>query len=224
VLQLDHDNLDAKLIVGTHNYVMGSLPWAIKAASSVMGLGGNKAKGLEYLRQAASGKTETSVDAKILLVVFLRREGRLDESLAILRELLPAYPRNMLFAMEEGNLLRAQGRDQQAETVYRRVWQEGRAGRYGDLHYESAAVSLGDLLRDEKNYSAAAAAYEHVGEVPKPDPEAAQRAALGAGEMYDLLLKRDLALKKYESVLAIDSASPLAETARKRIKEPFRGS
>jgi hypothetical protein len=42
--------------------------------------------------------------------------------------------------------------------------------------------------------------------------------------MYDLLLKRDLALKNYEAVVAIDSASPLAETARKRIKEPFRGS
>jgi tetratricopeptide (TPR) repeat protein len=224
VLQLDRENLDARLIVGTHNYVVGSLPWAVKAASSVMGLGGNKAKGLEYLRQAASGTTEVSIDAKIVLVVFLRREARFEEALEFLQGLVPAYPHNVLFALEEGNLLRAQHREAEAEAVYRRVWQEGRAGHYGELHYEACAVSLGDLLRDQKDYSGAAAAYEQVGEVPRPDPEAAQRAALGAGEMYDLLRKRDLALKNYEAVVAIDSASSWAETARKRMKEPFRGT
>src|SRR5207244_12901140 len=34
VLELDPRNLDAKLIVGAHNYVVGSLPWGVKAASS----------------------------------------------------------------------------------------------------------------------------------------------------------------------------------------------
>jgi hypothetical protein len=42
--------------------------------------------------------------------------------------------------------------------------------------------------------------------------------------MYDLLLKRDLALRKYQAVLDVDSSSSLAETARKRLKEPYRGS
>src|SRR6266478_3620598 len=87
VLELDPNNVDAKLIVGAHNYVVGSLPWGVKAASSVVGLGGSKEKGLEYLHQAASGNTETSIDAKILLVVFLRRERRFDEALRILRTL-----------------------------------------------------------------------------------------------------------------------------------------
>src|SRR5207248_5182548 len=47
VLELEPHNLDAKLVVGTHNYVVGSLPWGVKAASSMVGLGGNKEKGLE---------------------------------------------------------------------------------------------------------------------------------------------------------------------------------
>src|SRR5438552_11547447 len=50
VLELDSHDLDAKLIVGAHNYVVGSLPWGVKAASSMVGLGGSKEKGLEYLR------------------------------------------------------------------------------------------------------------------------------------------------------------------------------
>jgi len=224
VLDLEPTNLDAKLVVGTHNYVVGSLPWGVKAASSIVGLGGSKEKGLEYLQQAASGNTEISIDAKIVLVVFLRRERRFDESLQVLRSLAPQYPHNVLFAIEEGNLLRAKSQPQEAEAVYRRVWQDGRNGRYAGLHYEVAAVALGDLLRNQKDYTAAAMAYEQVSAIQKSDVETAQKAALGAGEMYDLLLKRDLALRRYQAVVDVDSSSSLAETARKRLKEPYRGS
>ena len=224
VLELDPQNVDAKLIVGAHNYVVGNLPWAVKAASTVVGLGGNKDKGLQYLREAAAGNSETSIDAKILLVVFLRREKKLDESLAILRSLEPQYPHNVLFAVEEGNLLREKGELRQAEAVYRRTWQNGRSGKYSGLNYEISAVALGDLLRGEKNYSEAAAAYDLVNEIAKPDPEIAQKAAVSAGEMYDLLHQRDIAVKRYQAAVAVDSGSAFADTARKRIKEPYTGS
>jgi tetratricopeptide (TPR) repeat protein len=224
VLELEPGNTDAKLIVGAHNYVVGNLPWAVKAASSVVGLGGNKEKGLEYLRDCAAGNGEASIDAKIVLVVFLRRERRFSESLEILRTLEPRYPHNVLFGVEEGNLLNAEGKKSEAEEVYRRVWQDGRNGHYAGLHYEIAATALGDLLRSQKNYAGAAAAYDEVSEVQKPDPETAQRAALYAGEMYDLLQERELAVKKYESVVALDSHSARADVARKRMKEPYKGS
>jgi tetratricopeptide (TPR) repeat protein len=224
VLELDPGSVDAKLIVGVHNYVIGNLPWGLKAASNVVGLGGNKEKGLEYLHACASSNTETSVDAKIVLVVFLRRERRLDESLQILRTLEPEYPHNILFALEDGNLLRAKGQERDAEAVYRRVWQDGRNGKYPGLHYEISAVALGDVLHSEKDYSGAAAAYDLLTEVTKPDPETAQKAAINAGEMYDLLRKRDIALQRYQAAIAVDSGSPLADTARKRIKDPYTGS
>jgi tetratricopeptide (TPR) repeat protein len=224
VLELDPGNVDAKLIVGAHNYVVGNLPWAVKTASSIVGLGGNKEKGLEYLHEAAAGNGDAGIDAKIVLVVFLRREKRYDEALAILRSLEPQYPHNVLFAVEEGNLLNAKGQPKQAEEVYRRVWQEGRRGKYSGLHYEIATLTLGDLLRTKKRYAEAASAYEEVGEVQKPDPEIAQKAALGAGEMYDLLKKRDLALKKYEAVLGLNARSAQADVARKRMKDPYKGS
>ena len=224
VLELDPRNLDAKLIVGAHNYVVGSLPWGVKAASSMVGLGGSKEKGLEYLQETAAGNSETSIDAKIVLVVFLRRERRYDEALQILRSLEPQYPHNILFAMEDGNLLRVKSQYGRAEAVYRRVWLDGRNGKYAGLPYEVSAVALGDLLRGQKNYTGAAAAYEQISDIQKPDPEAAQKAALGAGEMYDLLHKRDLALKKYQAAIALDSNSHLADLARKWVKEPYSGT
>lgn len=224
VLELDPTNADAKLIVGAHNYVVGNLPWAVKTASSVIGLGGNKEKGLEYLHQAAEGNGDAAIDAKIVLIVFLRREKRFDEALQILRSLEPRYPHNVLFAVEEGNLLAAQAHYQEAEEVYKRVWQEGRKGKYSGLHYEICATAFGDLLRYQKNYAGALAAYEQVSQIQKPDPEIAQKAALGAGEMYDVLQKRDLALKRYQEVIALDAHSSRADVARRRIKEPYKGS
>jgi hypothetical protein len=134
----------------------------------------------------------------------------------------PRFPRNYLLPLEEANLLRASGKSEEAEEQYRRVWQHGREGKYGNLHYEIAALGLGDLLRSEKKYQAAAAAYEMVGEVSGADPEFLQKANLGAGEMYDQLQKRDLAVRKYEAVVATNSGNAEAEKARKRMKDAYR--
>jgi tetratricopeptide (TPR) repeat protein len=221
VLELDPKYVDAKLVVGTHNYVMGSLPWAAKAAVSLVGLSGTKEKGLQYLSEVAKSNGENSVDAQVILGLFLRREHRYDEALVTMRALIPRYPHNFLLAVEEGNLLRSAGRTSEAAAVYRKVWQAGREGRFAGLHYELASLSLGDLLRSEKDYSGAATAYEQVHGAPQPDPEMLQKADLGAGEMYDLMEKRDLALKKYQAVVATDGKTPWAATARQHIQEPF---
>ena len=222
VLELSPSTVEAKLIVGAHNYVVGSLPWGVKVAASMVGLGGNKEKGLEYLKECAQGNGETSIDAQILRAVFLRREHRYDEALPIVRSLVLRFPQDILLALEEGHLLRAAGRNQEAAAVYRKVWQAGREGQYPGLHYEIAALSLGDLLRAQKDYGGAAAAYEQVGQASHPEEEALQKANLAAGEMYDLLQKRDLALAKYQAVVAKDANSLPAETARKRIKVAYR--
>jgi len=197
VLELAPQYTDAKLIVGAHNYVMGNLSLAVRMAVALVGLSGDKEKGLQYLSDDYHANGETSVDAGVVLMVFLRREHRYGEALQIAGVIGPRFPRNYLLPLEEANLLRASGKNGEAEEQYRRVWQNGREGKYGSLHYEIAALGLGDLLRSQKKYQAAAAAFELVSEVAGGDPELLQKANLGAGEMYDQLQKRDLAMKKY---------------------------
>ncbi len=222
VLELSPQYADAKLVVGTHNYVMGSLPLAVKIAVALVGLSGDKEKGIRFLYDAYHANGETSTDAGVVLLVFLRREHRYSEALLLARALGPQFPRNFLFPLEEANLLRASGKNTEAEAQYRHVWQNGRSGKYGNLHYEMAALGLGDLLRSEKNYQAAASAYELVSEVNGADPELLQKANLGAGEMYDQLQKREMAMKKYEAVVATNSGTPQADQARRRMKEAYR--
>jgi tetratricopeptide (TPR) repeat protein len=222
VLELDPSFVDAKLVVGTHNYVMGSLTWGVKVAVALVGLSGTKEKGLQYLREVSRSNGENAVDAKVVLSLFLRREHQYDEARGIMEELETRFPRNYLFSLEVANLLRDSGRWDEAAAGYRRVWQNGRDGKYGALHYELAAWGLGELLRSRKDYAGAAAAYELTNEVANPDPETLQKANLAAGEMYDLLLRREMAVKKYQMVVAENGGTPLAEEARRLMREAYK--
>jgi hypothetical protein len=139
-----------------------------------------------------------------------------------MQELAAKYPKNHLFPTEVANLQRASGHLDEAEATYRKVWQNGREGKYGTLHYEMAAWGLGELLRSKKDVSGAAAAYELVNQAPNPDPDILQKANLAAGEMYDLLQKRDLAMKSYQIVLAGNANTGPADLARRYIREAYK--
>jgi tetratricopeptide (TPR) repeat protein len=222
VLELDPNFVDAKLVVGTHNYVVGNLPWSVKMAAAIAGLSGSRDKGLAYLRDVAKSDGENAVDAKVVLTLFLRRDHQYDEALGYMNELTSKYPKNHLFPTEVANLQRAAGRLPEAETIYRKVWQNGREGKYGTLHYEMAAWGLGELLRSKKDLGGAAAAYELVNQAPNPDPDILQKANLAAGEMYDLMQKRDLAMQRYQTVLAGNANTGPADQARRYIREAYR--
>jgi len=223
VLKLAPDYADAKTIVGVHNYVAGSLPWALKAAASLVALNGNKQKGIQYLYDAANAGGETSVDARVALALFLRREQRYEEALTLVRGLTATHPRNFLFALEEANILKDAGDGPASAAAYRRVLALGRQGNlYYHPHLELAAFGLGEVLRGQRDFAGAAEAYESVRESPAADSELVEKANLAAGEMYDLLNKRELAVKKYQAVITANAGSPSAEAARRYLKEPYR--
>jgi len=222
VLRLAPDYADAKTIVGVYNYVAGSLPWTVKAAASLVGMSGSRKKGIQYLYDAANAGGETSADARIALALFLRREHRFDEALAAVRVLTASHPRNFLYALEEAHILNDAGRGPEAIAAYRRVLAAGRQGHYFQPHLEMAAFGLGEALRGQGDFAGAAEAYESVRESPSADSDRVATANLAAGEMYDLLHQRELAVKKYQAVIIANASSPSAETARRHLKEPYR--
>ena len=220
VLQLSPGYTDAKMIVGVHNYVMGSLSWAMKAAVAVVGLGGSKTKGLQYLEDAADAGGESSVDAKMALSMFLRREQRYPEALELVAGLVKDHPRNFLFALEQANLLNAAGHGPDAIAAYRNLLDGDKRGLYPDAHIEMVAYGLGEALRGQRQYKDAAAAYDSALESKKADPEMKQKASLAAGEMYDLLSERKVAVERYE--VALNGNPERAEMAKKLLKRPYK--
>lgn len=222
VLELDPSFADAKFIVGMHNYIVGSLPFFVKVAASIVGISGSKDKGLQLLRAAAAAGGETSTDAKVVLILFLRREQRFDETLAIVHDLIQQHPHNYLFALEEANVLNDGGHGKDAIIAYRKVLQQSKANNFVDPHLELAEWGLGEALFGQRNYQDAAAAFDAVTVNPRSDKDLLQRAELRGGEAYDVLGKRDLATARYQKAISLDNDTPAAQDARKYLDRPFR--
>lgn len=221
VLELDPNYVDAKNLLGIHLYVIGSLNWPAKVAASMVGVTGNKQKGLEYLREvAAHGTPEVSWDAKIALALFLRREQQYAEALQLVGGMYQAFPRNFLIATEYAHLLNAAGHGPQAVAAYQKIVAGCRSNAFSVCRIEIPAYGLGEAMKGQRDFQGAEEAYELAA---KSAVEAgfAQRATLKAGEMYDAMHKRDAALEKYKAVIAANSGSESAELARHYMKQAY---
>jgi hypothetical protein len=109
VLQLDPDYVDAKLVVGVYEYVVGALPLPFKFLIGFAGITGSKSKGLEMLTDDGNRGVITNVEARTTIALFLRREGRYKEAIQVVRKLKSEYPRDYLFSLEEANLRKDAG-------------------------------------------------------------------------------------------------------------------
>ncbi len=206
VLQLVPQYTDADLVVGIHEYVVGSLPWWSKTGMSVFGVRGNKSRGIEDLYVAANGGGETAVNARIALSLFLRREHKYAEALPLVRTLIRAYPRNFLFVLEEANLLNALGQRQEATAAYRKLLAENQARVYPNARPELAWYGLGEALQEQREYGEAGAAYEHVLEYPQVAPDLRRRASARASEMRAHFRRKQ---KVPTQIPAISAAEPI---------------
>jgi tetratricopeptide (TPR) repeat protein len=222
VLQIDPKYIDAKTVVGAHNYVVGSLPMPVKILAGVVGIGGSKKKGLEYLEEASKEGQESNVDARVALALFLRREARYNDAQAVVETLTVQYPKNFLFALENCNLLKDGGKGPEAVSCYEKLLNGAKSGQYVGPHIEFAAFGLAESLRGQKDYEGALKQYDFAANVPNGQLTLKQRAELAAGEMYDVLSKRDQAIHEYQTVIAQDNSSTQAEIARKFLREPYR--
>lgn len=222
VLQIDPKYTDAKTVVGIHNYVVGSLPMPVKVLAGIAGFGGSKKKGLEYLQEASKEGRESSVDARVALALFLRREARYQDASDVVETLTKQYSKNFLFALEHCNLIKDGGKGPTAISCYQNLLDGAKSGQYVSPHLEFAAFGLAESLRGQKDYEGAVKQYDFTANVPTGQLSLKQRAELGAGEMYDVMRKRDQAVQEYQAVITQDNSSAQAEIARKLLREPYR--
>lgn len=222
VLRIDPKYIDAKLVVGVHQYVTGSLPFGLRIVAGAAGITGSKAKGIEDLREAGEHGVITSVEARTALGLFLRREAKYDEAISVTQTLAEQYPRDFLFSLELANLTKDAGRGQSAIAQYRKLLDQAKKpGFYPSAHLELAWFGLADTLQGQKNYAEAAEAYNLATAQPTISVDLKGRCELNSGKMYDLLNERDMARRQYEVVLRQDAGSAQADSARKYLKSPF---
>ena len=222
VLEIDPSYTDAKMVVGVHNFIVGSMPLAARIMAGVVGIRGDKKKGIELLQEVGACKCETSADARAALGLFLRREGKYKEALDVTKTLTAQFPGNFIFALEQANLTKDAGMGELAITEYADVVQRAKSGAFASFHIDRAYFGLAEALKGQRRPAQALDAYNSALGIRDAAPDLKLRALLGAGEMLDALNKRDSAVQQYQQVLALEPDSEQASRARSYIKQPFR--
>jgi tetratricopeptide (TPR) repeat protein len=222
VLQMDPRYVDAKLIVGTYQYVVGALPLPFKIMVGIVGIHGSKSQGMALLRDAAARGVVTQVEARTAMMLFLRREGKYTEAAAIAHAMAEEYPHDYLFRLEEANLQKDGGEGIVAVESYEHLIQLAkRPGYYPQAHLELAYFGLGDSLRGQKKYADAIDAYRDGAFQPTISAELKRRCLLEAGKTYDLMGQHHNAVQEYSQVLDSGSDTVQGDLARKYMKSGY---
>lgn len=224
VLHLDPDYADAKLVVGVYQYVVGALPFGFKLLMGVAGIHGSKSAGMALLRDSASRGVITNIESRTVMALFLRREAKYQEALAINHTLMAQYPHNFLFCLEHANLAKDAGEGMKAVAFYQQVIRQARQpGYFASAHVELAYFGLGASLRGQKLYQQSVEAFELAAIQPTTSPELKRRSLLAAGEDYDLMHQHSKASQEYQAVINAGRNTTQGELARKYQKNYFAG-
>jgi tetratricopeptide (TPR) repeat protein len=225
VLQLDPNYVDAKLVAGVYEYVVGALPLPFKFLIGFAGITGSKSKGLQMLTDDGNRGIMTSVEARTTIALFLRREGRYTEAIQVVRKLRGEYPRDYLFCLEEANLRKDAGEGMGAVAAYREIIAaNAKPGYYYSARMELTYFGLGDALRGQRHYGEAAQSYEQAAETRNVGPELKIRSLLAAGQCRDLNHERPLAIRDYQAAVDAGPNTSRADTAKKYLRNPYSGN
>ncbi len=225
VLALDPKYVDAKLIVGVYDYVVGALPLPFKLIIGLAGITGSKSTGMALLDDAANRGVLTKVEARTVIALFLRREAKYQQAIQVVLILKNQYPRDFLFCLEEANLRKDAGEGMAAVTAYRQILTDNaKPGYFASAKLELADFGLGDALRGQRHYAEAAQAYEQAAGTAGVGPELKIRSLLAAGQCHDLLNERPLAVKDYQDAIEAGPNTSRADIARKCLRSPYRGT
>jgi tetratricopeptide (TPR) repeat protein len=225
VLQLDPSYVDAKLVTGVYQYVVGALPLPFKFFIGFAGISGSKKTGMAMLQDAANRGVATSVEARTVIALFLRREGKYKQAIQVVRSLETEYPRDYLFALEEANLRKDAGEGMAAVDAYREVLLHAeKPGYYASARLELTYFGLGDALRGQRHFTQAAQAYEQAASTQNVGPELKIRSLLDAGQCHDVNGERELAKRDYQMAIDAGPSTSRADTARKYLRTPYTGA
>jgi tetratricopeptide (TPR) repeat protein len=224
-LELDPDYVDAKLIVGVYEYVVGALPWPFKLMIGFAGITGSKSAGMSLLRDDGSHGVLTSVEASTVIALFLRREGRYKDAVQVVRQLKDEYPHDFLFCLEEANLRKDAGEGMGAVTAYQQILTDAaKPGYFASAKVELVDFGLGDALRGQRHENDAAQAYERAAATAGVSSELKIRSLLDAGECHDVDGQRQLAVQDYQAAIDAGPGTSRADQARKYLHSPYRGT
>ena len=223
-LKIDPGYADAKMAIGIQQFAVASLPRFVRILVGIAGVGGNKQKGLDLLRESAAHGIVTPIESRTALSLFLRHDGRYSEAIVVQEGLADQYPRDYLFRLEVANLTKDSGNGPGAIALYRNILADAQKPNYFiEPRLHMAYFGLADTERGQNDLAEAAKNYLNAAAQPTCSDWIRRRAQLNAGEMFDLLHKRPEAIQQYQLASAGGGDQSQADAARRYLKNPYSG-
>ena len=225
ISELEPNNVDARLVQGLHDYIVGSLPLGYKMLGFLIGIHGDREKGIRTVQDVAKNGKLNRVDAEVFLCALYRRENQSKLAVPLVQDLIRRYPRNYLFRMELGQMYSQSGdgvRGLQALEEVARLKQSHAPGfdrvPWEKIYYQEGSIQFwyNDLDRSLENMKKVTAASEEV------DLNTGVQAYLRMGQIYDMKQRRAEAIAAYKKAIAYAPQAEAAQESRKYLDTPYR--
>jgi tetratricopeptide (TPR) repeat protein len=225
ITELDPAQVDARLVQGLHDYIVGSLPLAYRVLGFLAGIRGDKEKGIQTIQQVARNGDRNRLDAQVFLCALYRRENQPLRAVPLIEELIQRFPRNFLLRLELSQMYSMAGDKTRAleavEELARR--KASHAPGLDQLAWEKIYFQEGviqfwyrDLDRALENLKKAAAASGEL------DLNSGAQTYLRMGQIYDMTQRRAEALEAYKKCIAYAPEADAARESRRYLTEPYR--
>ncbi len=224
VSELDPSNVDARMVQGLHDYVIGSLPAYYKMFGFLIGFHGDKQRGIRTVEQVAANGSLDRIDAQIFLAAIYRREHQPAKALPLVESLIARFPRNYLLRFEQAGMYSALGDGKRAIACVQQVAQlktQGSPG-YARVPWESIYYQLGTI---QFWYNDLPAALDNMLKVTAHaadvDLNTGVLAWMRVGQIYDLTQRHSLAIEAYKKAMAYAPEAEAARESRRYISSPY---
>jgi tetratricopeptide (TPR) repeat protein len=226
VLKLDPAFDDARMSVGTYDYVIGVLPGVIRFFVGIVGIrSAGKDEGIRQLETAAARGKNASTDAKMVLVVVYNREQQYDKGLRLISELHAKYPRNFLFEMSKASIYGKMKKWDDSVRVYEQILAKVQAKKdgYERLRVDKVYYAIGETNVHRLQLDAAITAFTHVVHSKDATLNEKADAHLWMGKIYDSGNQREKALQQYDAILGLNCHPDIKAEATRYKRRAFKG-
>ena len=225
VVELEPGNVDARLVQGLHDYIAGSLPAGYRMLGFLVGIRGDRDKGIRTIQDVARNGRANRLDAEIFLCALYRRENQPLQAVPLIEDLIGRFPRNFLLRLELSPMYSGAGAGTRALAAIAELKRLRASGAPGSdrlpwekIYYQEGTVEFWyrDLPHALENLKKVADASAQV------DLNTGAYAFLRIGQIYDLTQRRADALAAYRRCIAYAPDADAARESRKYLAAPYR--
>ncbi len=226
VIEKDSAYFDAYLGPGVYYYYAAQLPRAVDMLASLLGLSGDRARGISMLEKAYRGGRLGQLEAQFMLAGVYIEEGRYEDAAALYENLCRRFPKNPYLSNQLGLAKYLLDAFDDSETLFGSALKTTSGYPRAEMF---AAYYLGRILKLHKRFGEAESMFRTA--VSKAQGQVLFRSIDGwvpaaawyhAGESAELDGRRDNAVSHFERSRDEPYATrAIIQAAKNRLKYPI---